>query len=116
LHPDHDTPVNSIIFYAVVCLVLSISGSFVWLAVVSSLSRLIVYVACMLSIPVIRRKMSPEVLAQAKRVPGGFAVPAIAIIFCIWAASHSTLDAWLTLGTLAFVGMFLYWLGSISRR
>jgi amino acid transporter len=115
LHPDYDTPSNSIIFYTILCLVLAISGSFVWLAVISSLSRLIVFIACMFSMPVLRKKMPPEIQDQAWRVPGGYIIPIIATVFCVWAASYSTYQAWLTLGAFVSVGLGLYWLNQKSR-
>ncbi|MCK5041535.1 MAG: amino acid permease [Sphingomonadales bacterium] len=115
LHKDYDTPVNSIVFYAVLCFALAVSGSFVWLAVVSSLSRLFVFVSCLASIPVLRKKLPADVVKQALRMPGGYTIPAIAAVFCVWAASYSTADAWLTLGALASVGMVFYWFSHKSK-
>lgn len=108
LHATHDTPVNSIIFYTVLCFIFAVSGSFVWLAVVSSVARLMVFVLCLLALPVLRKKLDPETLAQANRLPGGYIIPLIAMALCVWAASYSHLDTWLALGGLIGVGFGLY--------
>ncbi len=46
-----ETPANSILFFAVFAAALAISGSFVWLAVVSTLARMIVYAVTIAALP-----------------------------------------------------------------
>ncbi|MCF8474727.1 MAG: APC family permease [Emcibacter sp.] len=109
LHSKYDTPANSIIFYTIICAALAISGSFIWLAILSSLARLVMYIICIAAIPVLRRKMDPETLAQAQLVPMGYVILPIALILCLWIASYSPSDAWYSLIALISLGTVLYW-------
>ena len=107
VHPRFETPANSIIFFAFVVGVLAISGSFVWLAVVSTLARMIVYAVAIAALP---------------RAPGRgsltavhYALGAIGIAVCIWAAAQADAKAWATLGALAGAGLGLYAIAAIGR-
>ena len=51
VHPRFETPANSILFFAVLAAALAISGSFVWLAVISTLARMIVYAVTIAALP-----------------------------------------------------------------
>ncbi len=63
VHPIYRTPSNAILFTAVVALVLALSGSFVTLAAVSAIARLVMYLAVCLSVLVLRRR-DREIAAQ----------------------------------------------------
>ncbi len=69
VHPVYRTPANAILFTAVVALILALSGSFVFLAAVSAVARLVMYLAVCLATPVLRR-----------RTPGGDMGPALFVI------------------------------------
>ena len=83
--------------------VLAISGSFVWLAVVSTLSRLFVYGACMIALP----RARPGALSLLL-MAGGLAV-------CIWAAAQSKWESWAMLGGFVLAGFLLYGLARNQR-
>ena len=51
VHQRFDTPIASILFFAAFVAALAISGSFVWLAVISTLARMIVYSVTILALP-----------------------------------------------------------------
>ena len=63
VHPDNRTPSNAILFGAGVALVLALSGSFVALAAVSAIARLVMYLAVCLSTLVLRKR-DREIAAQ----------------------------------------------------
>lgn len=63
VHPRYRTPSNSILFSAVVALVMALTGSFVALAAVSAIARLVMYVAVCLSTLVLRTR-DREIAAQ----------------------------------------------------
>ena len=108
VHPRFETPANSIIFFALCSAALAVSGSFVWLAVVSTLARMFVYAVTIAALP-----RAPE----ARRVTGlQWAGGAIGIAICCWAAAQADVKAWITLGILAAVGVALFTLASIFRR
>lgn len=101
------TPANSIVFLGATAMILALSGSFVSLAVVSSLARLWVYLASIAALPVIRRKHG----AQARRGPARILAPAVfagGLLFCLWAISQSTLESWRLFGLLVLAGGILY--------
>ena len=103
LHAKNASPVNSIIFFGVLCMALALSGSFILLAISTSLSRLITYLACILALPVIKNRANPETVAASFKIKGGYIIPALAFILCIWAASHSSYQSWqLVIGLLIF--------------
>jgi amino acid transporter len=126
------TPANSIAFMGALIAVLALSGSFVWLAVVSTLARMFVYSISIASLakPVIPAKAGTpgqEVSAGLPEVPafagttrhGGSAtwltiLPAIAV--CVWAAAQTAWPSWRMLLILVAAGTILYAIGRRGRR
>jgi amino acid transporter len=99
------TPANSIIFMGVLIAVLALSGSFVWLAVVSTLARMFVY------------SISIASLAKGDRPsPLLWAMIAAAIAICVWAAAQSNWTSWRMLLILAAAGTLLYAIGRVALR
>ncbi|HEX9933396.1 MAG TPA: APC family permease [Allosphingosinicella sp.] len=100
------TPVNSILFMAALGAALALTGSFVWLAVVSTLARLVVYSGCLAALPgEERRSGGRAALSAAAAVPG--------LLVCLWAASQSSWESWRTLLVLLAAGLLLY---AVARR
>ena len=56
VHPIYNTPVGSVVFFSVLVFVLSVYGSFVWLAALSALVRILIYMLCIAAIPSLRKK------------------------------------------------------------
>jgi amino acid transporter len=96
------TPANSIGFLALFTAILAVSGSFVWLAIVSTLARMFVYAVTIASLP-----RAPE---RARIGAWHWVSGAIGIAVCGWAAAQADARAWLTLGALAGAGLLLYML------
>ena len=63
VHPSYRTPSNAILFGAAVALVLALTGSFVQLAAVSAIARLVMYLAVCISTLVLRKR-DREIAAQ----------------------------------------------------
>ena len=104
------TPANSILFMAVVGGALALTGSFVWLAVVSTLARLFVYAASIAALPAARRAAGRSTgIGVSALMLGG-------LLVCGWAAAQSELRSWLALAALLAVGTLLYALAARSRR
>jgi amino acid transporter len=95
------TPANSILFMGLAGTVLAISGSFLWLAIVSTLARLVVYAACIVALPKARPGAASLLLAAA-----GLAI-------CAYAAAQSKWESWAMLGGALVVGVLLY---ALARR
>jgi basic amino acid/polyamine antiporter, APA family len=102
------TPANSIAFLALASAALAISGSFVWLAVVSTLARMFVYAVTIAALP--RAPERPPITALH------WASGAIGVAVCAWATAQADARAWLTLAALAVAGLVLYALASLSRE
>ena len=64
------SPANSIMFLGGVAMALGLSGSFVFLATATSLTRLIVYVVCIAALPVIKGRADPVAIERAYRING----------------------------------------------
>jgi len=80
IHPDYRTPHNSIIFTTAVALVLMLSGSFVALAAVSAVARLVTYLgACAATVMLRQPRFADIVKPPTFIVPGGPLVPFLAI-------------------------------------
>ena len=56
VHPKYHTPYVSILLYAVVLFLFAVFGTFQWNAILSAVSRLAVYGAMALAVPVLRRR------------------------------------------------------------
>lgn len=108
VHEKHSTPHISILLYGALALVLALSGSFVVLAVASSVVRLLGYMVCIAALPRIRAQASDEDRRNAFRLPGGYLVPLIAMAICLWLISNSTAESWRMLGILLAIGALLY--------
>ena len=114
VHPRFHTPVNSIVFYAVLGLVLAISGSFIWLAIVSTLARLLSYILGIAALPVLERKMdAPE---NQFHLCGGYFVPALGLLLCGWLVTFASMTAWLTTAAFFVLGSVLYLASSRHRE
>ncbi len=104
-------PIVSVLLYGSVALALAASGTFVFLAVVSTLARLFVYAACAAAIPVLDRRSG-----QSLRAIRGIALPAAVVFFCAWAASQSGLNEWLTFAGFLLAGTALFVIARRSAR
>lgn len=111
VHARFQTPANAIIFYGVFAALLALSGGFVWLAAMSTVVRLLVYVGCIATLPVLHRKIG-EFDGQF-RLPGGMAIPVLALLPSLWLASHASLKSWLVTGGFMVIGALLF---AITRR
>ncbi|MFQ5690393.1 MAG: APC family permease [Gemmatimonadota bacterium] len=78
VHPRHRTPAPAILVQALVALALALSGSFVQLAMLSVIARLITYIGTAAAVPRLRRRFGGR--EQAVRLPGGPAIPIAALL------------------------------------
>jgi amino acid transporter len=110
VHARFATPVNSILVFGLIVGALSMSGAFVWLAIMSSLARMIVYLICTAAVIKLRRA------APKRRRPVGetiirWTAPPLAAGLCIWAITQAKPDAWLFLAAFAGAGCLLFAFG-----
>ncbi|MGD8358211.1 MAG: APC family permease [Lysobacterales bacterium] len=106
VHARYHTPANSILFYGVFSVVLALSGGFVWLAAMSTVVRLLVYVMSIATLPVLHRKVG-EYEGQF-RLPGGMAIPVLALLVSLWLMTHAKMQSWLITAAFIAVGAVLF--------
>jgi APA family basic amino acid/polyamine antiporter len=119
IHPRYRTPANAIVFTSVVAVVLALTGSFAKLAVVSALSRLVMYAGVSAATLRLRSPAFAGVVPPATFVaPLGPAIPLIAILVSAAIAAGATREQ-LMGGTAALVAgavLFAWMRGLVSRR
>jgi amino acid transporter len=104
----YSTPDHAIVAMGALALVLGLSSNFVDLAIGSSVVRLLGYIICIASLPVIRKNASTEQSERAWRLRGGYAIPAVALIICLWLVAQSQGEDWIKVSVLLLVGLGLY--------
>jgi amino acid transporter len=114
VHGRFGTPVNSILVFGLIVGALSMSGAFVWLAIMSSLARMIVYLICTAALIKLRRD-APKRERPLGETIVRWAAPALAAGLCLWAIAQAKPDAWLFLTAFVGVGCVLYVLSRWER-
>ena len=82
IHSKYATPDRSILLMGGMALTLALTGSFVKLAIASSVVRLLGYIVCIAALPTIRRNADEAARQKAYRLKGGYTVPIIGIGIC----------------------------------
>jgi len=113
VHPRYATPDHSILVMGGLALAMALTGSFVELAVASSLSRMLSYIVCIASLPIIRNRADDTMKARAYRIRGGYLLPLVGLAICLWLTAQATAGNWRTVGILLAIGFVLY---AVERR
>lgn len=116
IHDKYHSPANSIVFLGGISLAVALSGTFVQLAIASTLTRIIVYSVSIAALPIIKKQADPDVAATAFKLKGGYLVPVLALSLCGWMAWHSSADRWIFVGKLLIVGLLLFGLEKLVLR
>ncbi len=114
VHPEWKTPHISVLIYGVGAFALAIWGSFIWLAAMSAVTRLLIYVASIAALPMIRRDLGEK--AGKIALPGGYTIPALAVALSIWLLAQATPEAFAVTGGFLVVGAALYWFSARKRQ
>jgi amino acid transporter len=110
VHARYATPDRCILIMGGMALVLALTGSFVKLAIASSVARLLGYIICIASLPAIRGNASEERRKKAYRLKGGYAIPLAGLAICIWLLMQSKSESWIAVSILIAIGLFFYWI------
>jgi amino acid transporter len=109
IHPVFRTPSNAVVFTSLVALVLMLSGSFVALAAVSAVSRLVAYTgACAATLALRRPRFEGEVKPATFVTPLGSVVPVLAILISLGILAGATREQLLGGGAALAVGALLF--------
>ena len=114
VHPRHETPWTSVVLFGVAAFVLAATGSFVWLAALSVLTRLGIYLVCIASMPRVRRAAgdAPGLL----RLPGGPVIPVLGLLVCIGLLTRVSGDSVVATAVMLAVGSVLYAAAVVACR
>jgi amino acid transporter len=106
VHPKLLTPANSVIFFGVCAFLGAAAGSFIFLAAMTVLARLFLFIMTCAAVPVLR----PTLGSKAKfKLPGKLLIPGLGIMACLWLMLQVSLTSiWLTIAFIA-VGTILYY-------
>ena len=106
VHPTYNTPIASIVFYGTAAFLLAATGSFVWLAGLSVVTRVPLYLCCIGAIPRLQARLGDS--PQALRLPGGYIVPVLAVIVCVGLLTQVKASAYGNGAAFLAVGSILY--------
>ncbi len=109
VHRRYRTPANSIVFFTALTLLLSVVGSFLWLAAMSALVRVLIYMACICAMPRLRSS-GIQTGKSSFRLPGGWAIPLIALAACGTLLVQISLDSILATAAVLLAGTAVFWL------
>jgi amino acid transporter len=115
IHPRYRTPAGSILLTIVIMLALTLTGTFISLLTLSTISRLVTYLVTCSALPVLRRRVTAPTAAFL--MPAGVAVACAAVALTLWLLSNSTLREARDAFMVAAVGLSIYWLSrKLYRR
>ena len=109
IHPRYRTPHLSVMLCGALVLALTLSGSFVYLLTVSTISRLLVFAATCASLPKLRRM--DGVPAARFMLPGALIIPCAALALIGWLLASSSGSETRDVIFLILLGGVLYRLG-----
>ncbi len=107
VHPRYFTPHIAVIVYASLGLLLSISGGFKQLAIISSASTLLIYLGVVLSTLKLR-KTDSATSEKAFRVPGGVTIPLLAVCTILWLLSNLSKQEFTGIAIFIFIFSLIY--------
>lgn len=113
VHRKYNTPAASIVLLGGLGLGLALSGTFVFLAIMSSLARMLGYLACVASLPIIANKLREPNL---RRKYTEYAIAGLGLVLCIWLAAQAVAAAWLLTAVFVVVGFILYGITRFQQR
>jgi len=106
VHPVYRTPAAAIVTLSAFALVAALTGSFVQLALLSIVARLVTYIGTAAALPVLRRRFGNR--PGAVQLPGGVTIPVLALMLSLAFLSSAALGN-LVAGAVALVaGAFIY--------
>jgi len=112
VHARHRTPIWSIAFYGALGFLLALKGSFAWLAALSVVTRILLYLCCLAAIPRVRRQVGA---APGLALPGGYTIPILGALVCGGLLTQVSIEAWLVTAAFLGAGSVLYVLARGTR-
>ena len=122
VHPRFRTPHVSILVCAVLVLLLSLTGTFIYAVKVTVITRVIVYAGTCLALPILRRRKrnslgatSPSKESDSFAVPGGTLISIVSLVLCLGLLANSGWREARDVGIAMAIGLVVY-LGMRLRK
>lgn len=115
LHPKFATPYFSILVYIFFVVIFAVSGSFKSLAVLSSSSILIIYLAVVLS-TIKLRFVKQKISVSSFKIPFGLTIPILSIVAIIWFLSNLKLAEFRALFIFILITIAYYFINKIFQK
>ncbi|MDX1383166.1 MAG: APC family permease, partial [Thermoanaerobaculia bacterium] len=112
VHAGTGAPVPAIVATAALALAISLSGTYVELAILSVVGRFAQFIPTCLAVLVLRRR---DTEAPAFRIPLGATVPVLALLLCAWLLSQAEATQMFWGGVAIAAGGAIYLLGRRAR-
>lgn len=107
IHNKYVTPYFSIITYVIISFILASFGGFKQLAIISTCSCIMIYLAISLSI--IKLRNQKRLLQKgAFRIPGGYVIPVLSCFICLWFLSNVSKIEYLSISLYLIIITLLY--------
>ncbi len=110
IHNKYITPYIAIIVFAGLCFLFASSGGFKDLAIISSVSSLLIALGISIAPIKLRRNKKYESQGKTFRLPGGYIIPIMSSIVILWFLSNLSENKILGFGLLIAVLTILYFL------
>ncbi|KAF1712598.1 amino acid transporter [Pseudoxanthomonas kalamensis DSM 18571] len=110
LHPRFHTPAAAIATQGLIALVLALSGSFVQLALLSTVTRLLGYICTAAGVLVLHKRYGDR--PDALRLPGGPLIPVLALLLTLGLMAAASWQNLLAMGVALLIGTGIY----LARR
>ena len=108
IHSRFRTPDFSIFVYAVFSLLLALTGTFVQMAAMSAVARLLVYVITCSAVPVLRQRQCDTRGENIFQLPGGRVIPLLAVVASAAVILAADLVSLLAGGVALLLGTGIY--------
>jgi amino acid transporter len=117
VHPQRHTPVLAIIAHAAACCAFALTGTFKSLVILSTVSVLLIYLACCFAAILLRRR-DVRTDGPPFRLPGGPLVPLLAAVVVVWMLTSASRKEYISVGVVLVVASILYVIRQVlvSRR
>jgi len=106
VHPRYRTPAPAIVTVAALALVLALTGSFVQLAMLSVVARLVTYIGTAAAVPVLRRRRGLR--PGGVPLPGGPTIPLLALVVSLALLASASWQNLLAGAAALALGALLY--------
>ena len=106
VHRRFHTPAIAIVVQSGIALILALSGSFVELAMLSIIARMITYVGTVAALPILRKRFKNR--SGGFRLPWGNTIPYLALALCVLFLVSATLANLIAGGIALLVGWLIY--------